>query len=45
MTNRLLRALFARPEAWSWIDLRPGQWFGGVEAAPDSRYDLDAVAV
>jgi UDP-3-O-[3-hydroxymyristoyl] N-acetylglucosamine deacetylase len=45
MTNRLLRALFARPEAWGWIDLRPGQWFGGVEAAPDNRYDLDAVAV
>jgi UDP-3-O-[3-hydroxymyristoyl] N-acetylglucosamine deacetylase len=45
MTNRLLRALFARPEAWSWIDLRPGQWFGGVAAAPDSGRDLQAVAV
>lgn len=45
MTNRLLRALFARPEAWSWIDLRHGQWFGGVAVAPCRRRDLDAVAV
>jgi UDP-3-O-[3-hydroxymyristoyl] N-acetylglucosamine deacetylase len=46
MTNRLLRALFARPAAWTWIDLRAGQWFGDVETVPASRRDhLGAVAV
>jgi UDP-3-O-[3-hydroxymyristoyl] N-acetylglucosamine deacetylase len=45
MTNRLLRALFARPDSWCWVDLRPGQWFGGAAEAPDSRRALDRVAV
>ena len=45
MTNRLLRALFARPDSWCWVDLRPGQWFGGVAEAPDSRRALERVAV
>jgi len=27
MTNLLLHALFAAPDAWSWCELRPGQGF------------------
>ncbi len=45
MTNRLLRALFDRPDAWSWQPLRPGQWFGGVTHAPATRRRIDAIAV
>jgi UDP-3-O-[3-hydroxymyristoyl] N-acetylglucosamine deacetylase len=49
MTNRLLRALFARPHSWCWVDLRPGQWFGGAAEpstwAPEMRRDLGKVAV
>lgn len=45
MTNRLLRALFARPDAWTWDTLRPGQWFGGVTHAPAARGALGAIAV
>lgn len=45
LTNRLLRTLFARPDSWCWVDLRPGQWFGGVAEVPESRHDLGRVAV
>jgi UDP-3-O-[3-hydroxymyristoyl] N-acetylglucosamine deacetylase len=45
MTNRLLRALFARPDSWCWMTLRPGQWLGGVAEAPERRRELGRVAV
>jgi UDP-3-O-[3-hydroxymyristoyl] N-acetylglucosamine deacetylase len=45
MTNRLLRTLFARPDSWCWVDLRPGQWFGDVAEAPESAPPLGKVAV
>lgn len=45
MTNRLLHALFARPDAWRWEPLSAGQWFGGVSRQPAGRRRLNAVAV
>ena len=45
LTNRLLRALFARPHAWRWEVLRPGHWFGGVTHAPSTPRQLGAIAV
>ena len=45
MTNRLLRALFARPAAWKWEVLRPGQWFGGVMDAPVAPHPPRAIAI
>lgn len=45
LTNRLLRALFARPDAWRWDTLQPGQWFGGVTCAPASACPAEAIAV
>lgn len=45
MTNRLLRALFDRPDAWEWDELRPGQWFGGAVRLPIPQTAVDAVAV
>ena len=45
LTNALLRALFARPDAWTWGELRKGQWFGGPMVAPVTRHPHGAVAV
>lgn len=45
MTNALLRALFARPDAWAWEPLRPGQWFGGVTHAPSAQRPIGSIAV
>lgn len=40
--NRLLHALFARPDAWEWDTLRAGDGFGAALASP-GRYALEAV--
>ena len=45
MTNRLLRTLFARPDSWCWVDLRPDQWFGGVATAPGATREHGRIAV
>lgn len=43
-TNRLLRALFARPDAWAWERLRQDQWFGGVTRLPAPAREVGALA-
>ncbi|HET7409604.1 MAG TPA: UDP-3-O-acyl-N-acetylglucosamine deacetylase [Paracoccaceae bacterium] len=45
LTNALLGALFARPDAWTWEALGTGQWFGGVTDAPAIRRRQGAIAV
>lgn len=45
LTNNLLRALFARPDAWRWEPLRSGQWFDGVAEVPCIPMQQSAVAV
>lgn len=45
LTNNLLHALFARPDAWQWEALKPGQWFDGVGEAPCIPLGESALAV
>lgn len=45
LTNNLLHALFAQPDAWAWEVVSPGQWFDKVADAPCIRAPQGAVAV
>lgn len=45
ITNRLLRELFARPDAWTWDTLSSDNAMGGVTMKPESTAQVTAVAV
>lgn len=45
LTNRLLRRLFATPDAWSWCDAVTGQVPGGPLHLPDRAPETQTVAV
>ena len=45
MTNRLLREIFARPDAWTWDELKDGEGLGAAAPAPAVFDDAAAIAV
>ena len=45
ITNRLLRELFARPDAWTWDTLSSDNAMGGVTMKPECTAQVTAVAV